>query len=325
VAVFREPRSTVTHVLSSSGPGPLKFNTKTASPLPCTTNTGKSIPNCYLQVNKYIRCDQMPVVAAVTPATPDTSSIDKDKLGRQLFYEPHVFFSPVLASQRVVEGRHGQNSLNYNDNQSNKSSTTPPKKRLMTAQGVDALTQQLDAMCLGGAAAAAPIAATTAPVAATKAHVADANSHVVAANSHVAAANDHVVAAKAHVAAINSHVAAANSRVVAANAHVAAANNHVRAANNHVAAANAPVSAAATAVATTAATVVTAAAAVAAAATIVAATATKKKEQETAPVSPKSVAFETDIGRFEQSFYSPKSHCQVTVKRSCRLAELGTK
>jgi hypothetical protein len=200
----------------------MKFDTKTASPLPCTTDTKQSSPNCFLQFNKYIPCEQMPVAAVVTPATP--SSSDKDKLGRDLFYEPHVFFSPVLASQRVVEERQ---STNYNDNQSNRNSTTPPKKRLMTAQGVDALTQQLDSLCLGGAAAAAAVNNTkkeqeTAPVSPKSVPF-------------------------------------------------------------------------------------------------------EKKEQETAPVSPKSVSFETDVGRFDQSFYSPKSHCHVTVKRSCRLAELGMK
>jgi hypothetical protein len=217
VAVYCAPGSTVMHVLSSSGPGPaLKFNTKTASPLPCTTDTSKSNPNCYLQVNKYIRCEQTPVAAAVTPATPDTTSTsgDKDKLGRQLFYEPHVFFSPVLASQRVVEERYGPNNLNYSDNQSNKNSITPPKKRLMTAQGVDALTRQLDALCLGGAAA-------------------------VTANNTSASK--------------------------------------------------------------------------------------KEQEQETVPVSPKSVAFETRVGRFDSPLYNPKTHCNVTVKRSYRLAELGMK
>jgi hypothetical protein len=234
----------------------MKFDTKTASP--------QSNPNCYLQVNKYIRCEQTPVATAVTPATPNRG--DKDKLGRQLFYEPHVFFSPVLASQRVVEERHGPNSLNYNDNQSNKSSTTPPKKRLMTAEGVDALTQQLDALCLGGATAAAPVTATTAPVAA-----ATATATVAATTATATVAT--TTAAVATAVAATARAVAAIARAVAAI--VAAAN--------------------------------------------------KKKEQETAPVSPKSVSFETDVGRFEQSFYSPKSHCHVTVKRSCRLAELGTK
>jgi hypothetical protein len=129
----------------------MKFDTKTAFPLPSTTGTSKFNPNCYVQVNEYIRCEQTSVATAVTPATPTSSSTgNKDKLGRDMFYEPHIFFSPVLASQRVVDERHGPNSWNYNDNQSTKSSTTPSKKRLMTAEGVNALTQQLDALCLGG-------------------------------------------------------------------------------------------------------------------------------------------------------------------------------
>jgi hypothetical protein len=126
-----------------------------------------------------------------------------------------------MCSQRVVEERYSLDSTstksNYNDNQSNKNSTTPPKKRLMTAAGVDALTQQLDALCLGGG--------------------------------------------------VGVGVGANNQE--------------------------------------------------------------QNKQQETAPVSPKSVSFETETdtdasdgtshGRFDQPFYSPKTHCHVTVKRSYRL------
>jgi hypothetical protein len=176
----------------------MMFDTKTTSPLP--TTTAASNPQCYLQVNKYIPCDQTPAVA-VTPRASNS-----DKLGRELFYEPHLFFSPVLASERIVEER---SNTNYNDHQSNKNSTTPDKKRLMTAEGVDSLTQQLDALCLGGSSWKKEPVATVTPT----------------------------------------------------------------------------------------------------------------------PVSPKSVAtpnkwvsFETDEGRFDRSIYSPKTHCHVTVKRSCRLA-----
>jgi histone deacetylase complex regulatory component SIN3 len=176
VAIFRTPESTATHVLSISSPGPLKFNTKTASHFPCTTETSKSNPNCYLQVNSYIRCEQMPVAA--TAAAPVATAA-----------------APVTA-----------------------------------------------------AAAAATVAAATATATATATVAVAANATAVAAIA-------------ANAAAVATIIAAAN----------------------------------------------------------------KKKEQETAPVSPKSVLFETNVGRFEQSFYSPKSHCQVTVKRSCRLAELGTK
>jgi hypothetical protein len=178
----------------------MKFDTKTTSPLP--TLSAASNPQCYLSVNKYIPSDQSP--AAVVVATP----LSKDKIGRELFYEPHLFFSPVLASERVVDERR---NINYNDNQSNKNSITPDKKRLMTAEGVDALTSQLDALCLGGFAW------------------------------------------------------------------------------------------------------------------------NKKPTVTPTPASPKSVAtpnkwvsFETaDEGRFDRSIYSPKTHCHVTVKRSCRLASLA--
>lgn len=169
----------------------MMFDTKTTSPLP--TNTSESNPNCYLQVNEYIPCDQTPEAVAVTP-------VNKDKLGRELFYEPHLFFSPVLASERIVEDRE---STNYNDNKSNKNSTTPDKKRLMTAVGVDALTQQLFALYLGGSSWKKEAAATP------------------------------------------------------------------------------------------------------------------------TPASPKSVSFETEEGRFDQSFYSPKTHCHVMVKRSYRIASLA--
>jgi hypothetical protein len=187
----------------------MKFDTKTTSPLP--TTTAASNPQCYLQVNKYIPCEQSPAVNvaanAVTPAS-------KDKLGRDLYYEPHLFFSPVLASERIVEERR---NMNYNDSQSNKNSLTPDKKRLMTAEGVDSLTSQLDALCLGGSSGWKKEPTPVSP----------------------------------------------KSVAISTPAPVPASQ------------------------------------------------------------SPKWVTFETDEGRFDQSFYSPKTHCHVTVKRSCRLAGLA--
>jgi hypothetical protein len=182
----------------------MMFETKTTSPLP--TTTAASNPQCYLSVNKYIPSEQSPAaIAAVTP-------LSRDKLGRELFYEPHLFFSPVLASERIVEER---SNTNYNDHQSNRNSVTPDKKRLMTAEGVDSLTSQLDALCLGGSS-------------------------------------------------WKKEPTPVSPKSVATFA--------------------APVP---------------------------------------APQSPKWVTFETDEGRFDQSFYSPKTHCHVTVKRSCRLASLA--
>jgi hypothetical protein len=183
----------------------MKFDTNTTTALPCTTSmdASKSNPTSgYLQVNKYISCEQTPV--AVTPPR-------SDKLGRELFYEPHLFFSPVLASERLVEAKRQNNNTNYNDNKSNKNSTTPATKRLMTASAVDALTSQLDALCLG----------RTGP--------------------------------KMIVPTITP----------------------------------------------------------------------EKATTHPAPASRKWVSFETDEGRFDQSFYSPKTHSHVSVKRSCRLAGLA--
>jgi hypothetical protein len=104
----------------------MKFDTKIASPLPSTTT------ECYLEANKFI-LDQ---AFAPTPVTPDHN----EKLGRQVFYEPHVFFSPVLASQRLIEV--GEDSTS--------TSTITFKKRLLTALSVDTLTQLLDTLCLAG-------------------------------------------------------------------------------------------------------------------------------------------------------------------------------
>jgi hypothetical protein len=192
----------------------MMFDTKTTSPLP--TATAASNPQCYLQVNKYIPSEQSPAANAVAVATPV-----KDKFGRDLYYEPSLFFSPVLASERIVDERR---NVNYNDSQSNKNSTTPDKKRLMTAEGVDSLTSQLDALCLGGSTSSwnnkKPFVATV----------------------------------------ITPTAPASPKSVMTPTARVKFENE------------------------------------------------TKDNEHE---------------GRFDQSFYSPKTRCHVTVKRSCRLASLA--
>jgi hypothetical protein len=117
----------------------MKFDTKIASPLPSTTT------ECYLQDNKFI-LDQ---AFAPTPVTPEHD----EKLGREVFYEPHVFFSPVLASQRLIEV----------SEDSTTTSTITFKKRLLTAESVDSLSQLLDTLCLGGAPNVSPTEATVSP------------------------------------------------------------------------------------------------------------------------------------------------------------------
>lgn len=93
----------------------MKFDTKTAHAM--------DTKQCYLKDNTFIPTSV--IEACATDTTPPQ--------GRQICFEPKLFFTPVLASQRALE-----NSTDAATNQ-----------RLLTPESVDTLTQQLEALFLG--------------------------------------------------------------------------------------------------------------------------------------------------------------------------------
>jgi hypothetical protein len=103
----------------------MKFDTKKD----LQTGAAVAMPecnNCYVKDNTAI-----PEKKYEHPFTPDHRD---DKQGRQVFFEPTVVFTPILASQRLRD---------------NDSITSKNNLCLLTPSGVDTLAERLNALFLG--------------------------------------------------------------------------------------------------------------------------------------------------------------------------------
>jgi len=89
----------------------MKFDTKKNS-----TPFAASPEHCFLQDNPYVPSDE--------------ESSPLDNLGRQVLYEPSIFYTPIYASQRIFD-------------------QPDRKKRLLTKDSMDELNQQLEALFIG--------------------------------------------------------------------------------------------------------------------------------------------------------------------------------